>query len=213
MFPPSVIIPASVIHPYYDGAMASILYPSTDSSFSGSIQPVAIIKNKGNLPIEPKKISYKVNALPAVTENLFAYLSPGDSLIYQFTTLLNLPDNQTCSLRTYLSTPGDSIHSNDTASVVFKNLYNFAEKFPMSVGLKVYPNPAGDYIFFRLPVSVKEGRVEVFDIEGRLFYSTDLTGGQGNAESSIDLRGLPAGTCLISVNADGKMYVQKFVKK
>ncbi len=213
MFPPSVIIPSSVTHPYYDGVIARILNPSADTNSGAAIHPTVVIRNRGTLPIEPGKISYQFNSLPVVTENLHVYLSPGDSLIYTFNTLLDLPENQACSLTAFLFTPGDSIHSNDTATVNFTNIYNQSTIYPIADELHLYPNPASDFIYYKLPPGVYSGKVGIYDIKGRILYDAEFSSKPGNKESRIELKNLPSGTFLLSITSDGKKYLQKFVKR
>jgi hypothetical protein len=213
LFPPSVIIPTKVTHPYYDGNLKTILYPYVDSSYSSAILPSVIIKNSGNLPIEPRRISYQLDSLPVITENLFLYMSPGDTLNYTFYTPLLLPANQSCTLRVNLETSGDSIHSNDTLKVIFRNLYTFIDKHPLSDELKFYPNPAGDFIYYTLSKPVIEGTVEIINIEGKILKSLILIAKPAMGESILDLRELPPGNYFASLLIDGRRYTQKFVKK
>jgi hypothetical protein len=212
LFPPSVIIPPTDTHPFYDGALKAILYPSVDSGYYSALLPSVAIVNSGNLPIKPTGITYQLDSLPPVQENLFLYLSPGDSLNYTFHTALLLPVNQTSTLKVYLNTPGDSIHSNDTIIAVFKNLYNYIDQNRIPTSFNFYPNPAGDVIYYTLPYAISGGSIEIINMEGKIMKSIILRSSSAMEEMKIDLKGLPSGNYIASFLLDGKRDKQNFVK-
>jgi len=72
----------------------------------------------------------------------------------------------------------------------------------LKLNLKVYPNPASDYIQF----DTKVEEVSVYDASGKRYHLEH----SGNA---IDIRAIPQGTYFISAIVDGKTLVEKFVKR
>ena len=207
-----ILFPPSVINPYFDGSVESILFPSTDSIYNSAVRPEILIKNSGSLPIEGQNISYQLNNLPIVTENLSFIMLPGEVLNYAFKTPILLPVNQTCTLHVNLFSPHDTIHSNDTLSIVFKNLYLSAEKYATNDDLKFYPNPAGDFIYFIFPKTAKDATLEIISMEGIIVQRYKLIPGAGLQETKLSLIGLASGSYIVSLRLDGQRYIQKFIK-
>jgi hypothetical protein len=78
--------------------------------------------------------------------------------------------------------------------------------------LTPYPNPAGNYIklAYSLPSSIKEAKVSVYDIEGRIVKS--YTVDHNYTEILIDTQGFGNGTYLCQINSDGmKISDTKFI--
>ena len=208
-----ILFPPAVIYPYYDGSVQTILYPSADSIFRSAVLPSVTLKNSGSMPIEPKKISYQLDSGRTVSENLFFSLAPGNTFNYTFHTFLLLPENQICTLRVYLDTPGDSINSNDTTKVVFKNLYSYSAQNPIDEEVRFYPNPAVDALYFVLFKTVNEGTLNIINMNGKNVRSINLNSKPALEESYINLTGLSAGSYFAVLVLDGRRYIEKFIKR
>ncbi|SDC77236.1 T9SS-dependent choice-of-anchor J family protein [Williamwhitmania taraxaci] len=76
--------------------------------------------------------------------------------------------------------------------------------------LKVYPNPATDYVNFELPSSITgSAKVTVIDVLGKVVRRENV--GESRV---VNLSGLNNGAYLLKVEADGKSFIRKvFVKK
>ncbi len=70
--------------------------------------------------------------------------------------------------------------------------------------VKVYPNPAKDYLQVELPKEIKNFRLEISDMTGRLILNKEN-------ESRINLSGLSDGAYMVTVKSDGKTAVRKVI--
>lgn len=70
--------------------------------------------------------------------------------------------------------------------------------------IKVYPNPAKDYLQVELPETIKNFRLELSDMSGRLVLNKEN-------ETKVNISGLPAGTYLVTVKSEGKKAVRKVI--
>lgn len=73
-------------------------------------------------------------------------------------------------------------------------------------GLMLYPNPAGNTLYFKTPDNLTGATVTVFDITGRSRINGRLSG------NNISVSGLPSGVYWITVVKDGKKITLSFVK-
>ncbi|WP_294282335.1 M28 family peptidase [uncultured Chryseobacterium sp.] len=70
--------------------------------------------------------------------------------------------------------------------------------------VKVYPNPAKDYLQVELPKEIKNFKLEISDMTGRLILNKEN-------ESRINLSGLSDGAYMVTVKSDGKTAVRKVI--
>jgi predicted alpha-1,6-mannanase (GH76 family) len=73
-------------------------------------------------------------------------------------------------------------------------------------GLTLYPNPAGNTLYFKTQDNLTGATVTVFDITGRSRINGRLSG------NNINVSGLPTGVYWITVVKDGKKITLSFVK-
>lgn len=73
----------------------------------------------------------------------------------------------------------------------------------------IYPNPASDELSIQLPQGMNNATISVFDYVGRLIKTQSLS----SDNATLDVRLLSSGLYLISINADGKIGTQRFIKK
>lgn len=75
--------------------------------------------------------------------------------------------------------------------------------------IKVYPNPAKDYIYVDIEVTnFKKGEIELFDIQGKLVKKALLCAKQGNR---VDVSNLKAGAYTYNVSLNGKTLSGKVI--
>jgi hypothetical protein len=75
--------------------------------------------------------------------------------------------------------------------------------------IKVYPNPAKDYVYVDIKATnFEKGEVELFDIQGKLVKRVKLNAKQGNR---VDVSNLNAGAYTYNVSLNGKTISGKIV--
>ena len=75
--------------------------------------------------------------------------------------------------------------------------------------IKVYPNPAKDYIYVDIEVTnFKKGEIELFDIQGKLVKKAFLSVKLGNR---VDVSNLNAGAYTYNVSLNGKTLSGKVI--
>ena len=75
--------------------------------------------------------------------------------------------------------------------------------------IKVYPNPAKDYIYVDIEASnFKSSDIELFDMQGRLVKKEKLKSKQGNR---INVSNLNAGAYTYNVSVNGKTISGKVI--
>lgn len=103
---------------------------------------------------------------------------------------------------------GDTIWGNISPDWIFtatKNLHESKNE------LKLYPNPAMDFISLEIPESSDNPlAVQVFDAAGRLLRTTDVAGQKDKIQ--VDLSGLPAGFFMIIVRSESEIWRGKLHK-
>ena len=125
-------------------------------------------------------------------ENL--YITPNDTLQTNLNFLVD-------------TTSGGGI-STDTAfsSIVMKN---------QTINIKIYPNPASDYISFETRLSTAgDIKFDIIDIKGEVVYtSEEIKGFVGEFNKHIDLSKYEVGTYLLKFKIDNNYYLKKIIKQ
>lgn len=88
---------------------------------NGMLDVAVRIKNLGTTTVSGFPVSYKINALPAVTETVSATLAPGDSTDYVFTAQGDFSAEGVYAVKVYTGLVGDAVNSNDTINQSFYN--------------------------------------------------------------------------------------------
>ncbi len=70
--------------------------------------------------------------------------------------------------------------------------------------VNIYPNPAKDYLNVELPKHIKNFRLEIADMNGRLLSNHEN-------ETRVNVSGLSNGAYMVTVKADGKTAVRKII--
>jgi hypothetical protein len=75
--------------------------------------------------------------------------------------------------------------------------------------LFIYPNPADDVVYIINPVPKSAGRVEVYDLSGRLIIQNKIA--EGDNEHGVDIHSLKPGTYVIRLITPQSEYSRSFV--
>lgn len=79
--------------------------------------------------------------------------------------------------------------------------------------IEVYPNPVVDEMIISLRIdNSSEAQISIYDLNGRLFYASNVTLRPGTQKITSDLGVVPEGTYLVNLNIGGRQYNQKIVK-
>ena len=79
-----------------------------------------------------------------------------------------------------------------------------ASELPDDNDIRIYPNPASDFINIRSSFDIE--RVELYNLKGELLYSE-------KEAQSINMKGVPAGTYILkAISGTHKIYTQKIIK-
>ncbi len=80
--------------------------------------------------------------------------------------------------------------------------------------LKVYPNPADDFLNVEYEFSGSEDiSMEILDVNGRLIWTSDLLNDGGKYEKQIDLRNYPAGAYMFRLKGAAQPYQKRFIRR
>ena len=78
----------------------------------------------------------------------------------------------------------------------------------MESQVKLYPNPADDYVFVERPPSLKGTTVILYDTKGRVMGHEKL-----NRKTKLDLNGLPKGLYIAEIKSGEGTIIEKILKK
>lgn len=96
----------------------------------------------------------------------------------------------------------DGCISAESAGISFQQLLSSED---IIVNLKVYPNPADDFLEIDLPVGLKVNKLTCFDAAGKEQFSIPFT-------KKISIKNLSAGTYLLKLDTETESFPQRFVK-
>ncbi len=119
----NIVFPPSILSPFTDAGLKSIIYPSADSLYFAPVFPVAEVRNYGSLPIDSMKLIYRMNDTLMIQETLKLRILPGNTHRYTFEMPFLPPVKDTIRLKVSVSLPADSIPGNDSLSEIFFNRY------------------------------------------------------------------------------------------
>jgi hypothetical protein len=80
------------------------------------------------------------------------------------------------------------------------------------IAIEIYPNPGHEEIMLQLNEEMRNARVEIFDMTGKLISSEILGFSGANQSFPINISNLDAGVYLLNVISDGKLGSKKFIK-
>ena len=79
--------------------------------------------------------------------------------------------------------------------------------------LKLYPNPASDYLMIGKPGSIGIDKVTVFDLTGRRLEAYNYTNTVNQTEVKVDLSSLPIASYILHIQATSGLTVYKMITK
>ncbi|NPA35967.1 MAG: T9SS type A sorting domain-containing protein [Chlorobi bacterium] len=74
--------------------------------------------------------------------------------------------------------------------------------------IKVYPNPASDYLTISTNGEINNAQIEIYSINGKLIKKDKFS----SSDNYIDISSLPEGIYLLRIKCDNKYFVTKFSK-
>lgn len=107
------------------------------------------------------------------------------------------------TLDTYIEPAINTFHLLTEGETEITDPLSLTELAPQ--GLQVYPNPAQDVLFFKTGYMPTNGRIMIYDLQGRLVHSTPFS-------ETIDIAGLYQGTYIVHLVSDNLSAKQKFMK-
>lgn len=76
------------------------------------------------------------------------------------------------------------------------------------IGVKLYPNPASEFIHLTLPKEIS-GEIQIINIEGKSIYRQAIS----NTQMQISIGHFPSGTYFLKLNGDHVEGYEKFIKE
>jgi uncharacterized protein (DUF362 family) len=82
-----------------------------------------------------------------------------------------------------------------------------------SSAIKVYPNPASNYLFIQFDKTVSsDNYIEIFDLKGNLMYHKNHSAQYIQNKNLINIRHFPKGNYILKVGSDQEHYIYKITK-
>jgi hypothetical protein len=140
-----------------------------------------------------------------ITESFAGIILPGDSVVYQFNTQVNL-NNGAYQMCAYTKLGNDVNRRNDTTcigvngSLGANSISNF---------FQAYPNPAHSQIFLHLPqmASNQDIWIDLLDAQGRIVCRKRMT----NEQEVLDVSNIPSGMYQLRIATPSEWKVMKWV--
>jgi large repetitive protein len=85
------------------------------------------------------------------------------------------------------------------------------EDSALDTGLVLYPNPAQDQVILSNATNILLEKATMFDVNGKLVNTIDLTGMQG--EQAIDISKLASGVYIVQIEAENASVVKRLIKE
>lgn len=193
-----------------DLELVTVTQPTPGSTLNTPTSPQVVVKNIGNLVNTVTAISYRFGGLPTVNENIPPNtLQPGDSVSYTFSVPFSSPITQTGNLCIWVSMNGDITRTNDT--ICMQITYDAATSVSENAlnPIKLYPNPAYDRVTLDFGQLSGQGRLQLFDLQGKLVRETALDLG---SPYEMTLEGMPTGLYQYVVQSSSQFYRGRLMK-
>ncbi|MBI3509348.1 MAG: T9SS type A sorting domain-containing protein [Bacteroidetes bacterium] len=195
-----------------DVGVSSIVNPLNNATFNQT-NVSCYIKNYGTAPDNYNiQVNYKLNNNVSIVSQPYtgAVISPGDSVLFNFTTPLVAPYSGGDILYVWTSKTSDVNHSNDTAQVNV-NLVGVEEHVKLE-GLSVYPIPANEKINFRFDDGTDGASlITITDIEGKTVCTKEIVREMPGGIYTLDVSALKPGTYFYSVRTADTNGRGKFI--
>lgn len=169
------------------------------------------LKNNGNAKVQTNVyflIHDSLNNLIS-TNNVLLELNPLETKVASSDSL-QLTNNVRAYFCTVYQNNSDAKRNNDTIKTKFYREKTLkVDGIGKKIEFEVYPNPFENKVVVDINSEYKEGRIELFDVNGKLIKSEKVEGGNtileiDNCESSI---------YLLKIYIDNQLFVKKIVKQ
>lgn len=108
----------------------------------------------------------------------------------------------------FFGTMSISASSNHSNSEVFINLESPIDYFQDN-NFKISPNPSKDKLNIKLPSSLENITLEVFDVLGKRIHKSTIT----KLEASIDVSHWKTGVYLVKISNEKESQTKRFIKQ
>jgi WD40 repeat protein len=103
------------------------------------------------------------------------------------------------------------VTGNSLSDVVLWNIPTVLGIINYSIGnkldLTIFPNPAKDFLYLKIPANLKIEKIEITDLTGRIVFSSNQN------ETMISINHLPSGCYFLSIQTqENKKAIQSFIK-
>lgn len=105
-----------------DGSVVEIVRPFTECDLGTNDSVEVRIRNSGSIALSNIPLEYILNSNPAVADTFPGTLNPGDTANFVFSTSVNLSTVGSYSIRAYTLVPGDTVPTNNEATLDFSNV-------------------------------------------------------------------------------------------
>ncbi len=170
--------------PTVDLAVTQITQPINGCGLTNSESLTIKIKNLASLPYSNIQAAYKVNTGSPVVESIPVTLNPGDSMLYTFTTPIDLSTPGVYTIKSYTIEVADQDHTNDTivkqiGSSPLISSYPYFEDFEANNGYWISGGTNNTWAW-----GVPAGSTINTAASGTHAWVTNLAGNYNNSENS-----------------------------
>ena len=176
------------------------LYPSNPNDSTGWSEVTA-----GNSPNDRREMGttelYTLVPNASACVNMAFVFTMGDSSMYDHLTIVNKLFSDLDFIQNYFETNID----------VCGNVLTLGISENTTSSLRLYPNPAQDYIFIENIFSDKNIEILIFDTKGRLVLSK-IVSSENKSSLEVPIASLPSGLYFVKMIQDEKRASASFVK-
>lgn len=195
-----------------DVGVSRFLSPSNGSTVS-RVAPRLLLKNYGTAVVNTFDVTLRTTlngpGSPTpdsiITESFAGIILPGDSVVYQFNTQVNL-NNGAYQMCAYTKLGNDVNRRNDTTCIGVNGSLGANS---ISNSFQAYPNPAHSQIFLHLPqmASNQDIWIDLLDAQGRIVCRKRMT----NEQEVLDVSNIPSGMYQLRIATPSEWKVMKWV--
>ncbi|MEM7037322.1 MAG: T9SS type A sorting domain-containing protein [Bacteroidota bacterium] len=128
----------------------------------------------------------------------------GDGASYGWTDMQPLPGSNYYRLKE-LSLDGQIAYHQQTVEV-------YVDAFNQLTLRSLYPNPASEIVHFQMASPSSETvAIQLFDLQGKVVYASDLAVPNGNLTTELNVAALPTGTYVLSLTQAGVSVKKRLV--
>jgi hypothetical protein len=87
---------------------------------------------------------------------------------------------------------------------------SISEKIKTQATYQIYPNPAQDFIIIKTDHNFKNGKISVYDLNGKMVMSENIEA----YENKIDMNSLLSGFYIVKIaSLNGESFFEKIIKE